>query len=136
MFDKNELNQLREVVQEVTKNRDLIQIEQVAQRVVDNRDLQKLRGMMTEVIQETVPFIVGEALEQVVLPEIQELREEVLKMRSVMVTQDFLEKRLTDFRVNLTDSADWVGRQLKRLTHTMYQGELLTADQLIEIHAK
>lgn len=100
MFDKNELNQLREV------------------------------------IQETVPLIVGEALEQVVLPEIQELREEMIKMRSVMVTQDFLEKRLTDFRVSLTDSADWVGRQLKRLTHTMYQGKLLTAEQVISIHAQ
>ncbi|MEK9130719.1 MAG: hypothetical protein AAB429_01235 [Patescibacteria group bacterium] len=47
-----------------------------------------------------------------------------------------LEERLADFRVSLTDSADWVGRQLKRLTSTMYQDKLLTADHLIEIHAK
>ena len=47
-----------------------------------------------------------------------------------------LEERLADFRVSLTDSADWVGRQLKRLTSTMYQDKLLTADHLIEFHAK
>lgn len=108
---------------------------------------------MRELMQETI----GETLEEVVLPQFVELREEISGIKAEiggmkgeisgikaevswikanMVTKDFLEDRLADFRISLADSADWVGRQLKRLTNTMYQGKALTADQVIAIHAK
>ncbi|MEK7105419.1 MAG: hypothetical protein AAB865_01915 [Patescibacteria group bacterium] len=115
---------------------DLQEIQNVVQTALDSRGLDQMRGMMEEVIKDTVPQIVGDALEQVILPEIQELRDEIASIKATMVTRDFLEERLTDFRVGLADSADWVSRQLKRLTNELYQGRLLTAQQVIQIHAK
>ncbi len=103
--------------------------------MLDQNDLIQMREMMHEVM--------GETLEQIVLPKFDEIHrefdqvhQEIAGIKAVMVTRDFLEDRLADFRVSLTDSSDWVGRQLKRLTHTMHQNGLLTSDQLIEIHAK
>ena len=147
MFDQNELNQLRGVVQEVIVGP---QMRGVVQSVIES---QQIRGVVKEIVVESV----GEALEEIVLPRFEQIDQRfeqidhrfeqidqrfdriegrLGKMESAMVTRDFLEERLVDFRVSLTDSADWVGRQLKRLTHTMHQGGLLTPDQLIEIHAK
>ena|SRR3989338_4140391 len=102
----------------------------------DKNEMDQMRGLMHEVVQDTVPQIVGEALEQVVLPQIQGLREEIAEIRAVMVTKDYLEDRLADFRASLNHSADWFGLQLKRLTNILYQRQLLTTQNVIEIHGK
>lgn len=93
-------------------------------------------GQLRHVIKEVVDESIGQALEDVVLPRFEQVDQEIGWMKANMVTRDFLEDRLADFRTSLTDSADWVGRQLKRLTNTMHQDGLLAADQVIQIHAK
>ncbi|MEK7665794.1 MAG: hypothetical protein AAB337_02870 [Patescibacteria group bacterium] len=115
----------------------------------DKNEMEQMRGLMHEVV--------GETLEEIVLPQFQDVREEIagikvdivqiradivqiradiVEIRVVMVTKDFLEDRLADFRVSLTHSADWIGLQLKRLTNIMYQRQLLTAQHVLEIHGK
>ncbi len=117
--------------------------------MLDKNDLEQIRGVVQEVV--------GDALEEIVLPRFEAIdrRFDGIDQRFVgvdqrfegidrrlsrieanMVTRDFLEDRLADFRASLTDSADWAGRQLKRLTHIMHEGRLLTTEQVIQIHAK
>ncbi len=123
--------------------------------MLDKQDLGQIRDLLreefaSEQFRGTIYEVVGEALEQVVLPRLAEHDErfEAIESRlggvesrlgrieANMVTRDFLEERLANFRLSLTDSADWVGRQLKRLTSELHNGDLLTAKQVIEIHAR
>ena len=92
---------------------------------------------------------VGEIIEEVVLPKFDEVYERFdkvderfakLETRTAnielnMVTKDFLEDRLADFKVGLKNSAGSVGTQLKRLTSEMHKGGLLSGEQVIAIHA-
>lgn len=96
-----------------------------------------------EQMKEAVQLGLGDALEAVVLPQISELREQMNEMNqrliwtnAVMVTRDLLEDRFADFRASLNDTATWLGRQFKRLTNIMYQRQILTATEVMQIHAK
>ena len=107
-------------------------------------------------IREAIHEVVGDVMEEIVLPRFEGIdrrldgidgRLEGIDRRldgtdgrlgrieATMVTRDFLEDRLADFRASLAHSADWVGRQLKRLTHELHKGNVLHAEQVIQIHA-
>ena len=100
-------------------------------------------------IREAIHEVVGDVMEEIVLPRFEGIDRRLDgidrrldgtdgrlgRIEATMVTRDFLEDRLADFRASLAHSADWVGRQLKRLTHELHKGNVLHAEQVIQIHA-
>ncbi|MDP2631138.1 MAG: hypothetical protein Q8P30_00005, partial [Candidatus Uhrbacteria bacterium] len=56
------------------------------------------------------------------------------QIRAVMVTKDYLDEKLANFRESLEDSGLKVGQKLNRLVDKLYRKDLLTVDEVGEVH--
>jgi archaellum component FlaC len=57
------------------------------------------------------------------------------RIEAAMVTKEFLEERLADFKAGLQYSATKVSRQVLKMVNILYKGGVLTAEQVLEIRA-
>lgn len=124
MLEKQDLSQIRDVVKDevstavsASEKRMFEQIDQSAKSVTEN---------VTKNVTTTIIEAVGEMIEQNVLPQLDQIR-------SQMVTKHFLEERLTKFKDSLTDSSLWVGKKLNRLTDVLYHNGTITTEQLLHV---
>ncbi len=61
------------------------------------------------------------------------LKTDVGGLKTSMVTKDYLDEKLADFKAGLKDSATKAVRHVSRMAQMLYKGGLLTAEQVLEI---
>ncbi len=86
---------------------------------------EELRGVIREEI--------GSALEQIVLPKFDEIDARFDRIESTMVTRDFLEDRLADFKGTLRQTGGQALRQIKVLATELHRNSVLSKDQVIQV---
>jgi hypothetical protein len=134
--------------------------------MLDRNDLQSIREIFREELRsdgtrEFIFEVVGDVLEQVVLPQIQEVRDEItgikgeingikgeingikgeingikgeiMEIRSTMVTKDYLEDRLADFKATLKATGGQALRQIKLMAAELHHNGGLSAEQVVQI---
>ncbi len=63
------------------------------------------------------------------------LKTDVGYLKTAMVTKDYLDDKLAQFKIGLKDSAARFGRQVNRLIVELHKGGVLSAEQVVQIRA-
>ena len=126
--------------------------------MLDKQDLQDIRG----VVREEVHQVVSDLMEHNILPhfdvihkeltevksdvgtlksdvgtlksDVGTLKSDVAMIKATMVTKDFLEDRLADFKVSLKTGAQTINTKLNRMTQILHKKNMLTVLEINQIN--
>ncbi len=129
--------------------------------MLDKSDLQAIRGVIQETVPGIVHEIVGQVLEDIVLPRFEGIEGKVEgldarmgsldarmvnietrmdrletktdRIEATMVTKDYLEDRLADFKSTIKAGGGQALRQIKKMATELHRNGGLSAEQAVQI---
>lgn len=129
MLEKEELAQIRGVMAEViASDSNKAFVRDVVVGVIASESTR-------EIIRDVVVEAIGEAFEQVVLPRLDALENDMAAVKRDMVTVDYMENRLFAQKGEIANSGIKASQQVKTLATELHRNNVITADQFVLVTA-